>query len=63
MFKVKYMKKTELIQKFIETQSVQAPLFTFIAGLVITAFLASLLGYIYVKYGKSVSNRRLFARN
>ena len=57
------MTKTEIMQKFVETQSVQAPLFTFIVGFFITALLAWLLGYIYVKYGKSISNRRMFARN
>jgi uncharacterized membrane protein YhiD involved in acid resistance len=50
-------------EDFLTTQSVQIPLIDFSMNLIVTGLLAWFLSIIYVKYGRSISNRRLFARN
>ena len=40
----------------------QSP-FIYIINLIITFFMSYLLGYIYIKYGRSIANRRSFAQN
>jgi hypothetical protein len=48
---------------FLTTQSAQIPLNEFILNLVLTALLAFILGRVYVKFGSTLSNREMFARN
>jgi uncharacterized membrane protein YhiD involved in acid resistance len=48
---------------FLTTQSVQIPLNEFIINLLATAILAFILGRAYVRFGSTLSNRDLFARN
>lgn len=50
-------------QEYISTQSVQVPVWGFMLNLLLTALLAFLLGRIYIRYGTSLSNRRMFAAN
>ncbi|TFG45539.1 MAG: DUF4956 domain-containing protein, partial [Candidatus Brocadiia bacterium] len=50
-------------ENFLATTSVQIPLFSFLANLLLTALLAAVLGRVYIRFGHSLSNRRLFARN
>jgi len=57
------MGKYQSFQQFLTTQSVQVELWGFLLNLVLAAVLAFVLGRLYVKYGHSLSNRRLFARN
>lgn len=57
------MNKIQTFQEFLTSQSVQVPVLTFIFNLVIAAILAHLLAKVYVRYGTSLSNRKLFSRN
>ena len=57
------MDKLTTFQEFITTQNVPIPGWGFIINLVLSAFLAGILGYVYQRYGHSLSNRRLFSRN
>jgi 4-amino-4-deoxy-L-arabinose transferase-like glycosyltransferase len=51
------------LDNFLATTSVQIPLFSFLANLLLTALLAAVLGKVYIRFGNSLSNRRHFARN
>jgi len=53
----------ESFQDYLATQSVQVPILTFIINLLLAAILSFVLGKIYVRYGKSLSNRRTFSTN
>ncbi len=57
------MDKGFSFQDFLTTQSVQIPVLDFIINLLLTALLSYLLSLAYIKFGRSLSNRRLFARN
>lgn len=57
------MGKFQTFQQFLATQSVEVPVLGFIINFLLAALLAYLLNKIYVKYGTSISNRRLFASN
>ena len=55
-----------MLQSFEEILAVsrtQIPVLGFITNLIMTAVLALILSSIYVRYGNSLSNRRLFSRN
>jgi uncharacterized membrane protein YhiD involved in acid resistance len=51
------------IQDFLSTQSAQIPLDEFCINLLLAALLAFILGWVYVKFGNTLSNREMFARN
>ena len=55
--------KLDTIETFLSTQSTQISIGGFLVNLILVALLASLLGFIYVKYGRSFSNRKAFAKN
>lgn len=57
------MNKFQTFQQFLATQSVQIPIWGFVFNLFLAAVLSLILGYIYVRHGASLSNRRMFARN
>ena len=57
------MNKLQSFQQFLATQSVQVPMASFIFNLFIAAFLSFILSRVYIRYGESLSNRRMFARN
>ncbi len=57
------MNRMQTFQQFLATQSVQVPVFGFILNLLLAALLAFVLSRVYVRYGTSLSNRRMFARN
>ncbi len=59
----KIVTKIQTFQEFLTSQSVQIPVLTFVFNLVLAAALAYLLGKVYVRYGTSLSNRKLFSRN
>ena len=49
--------------EFLATQSAQIPVWGFVVNLVAAAVLSFILGQVYIYYGDSLSNRRMFARN
>lgn len=57
------MNQTQSFADFLATQTPHVNLLEFSLNLVLTAILAGLLGFIYVKYGTALSNRRMFAKN
>lgn len=57
------MNRLQTFQQFLATQSFQIPVWGFILNLFLAAILAVILSRIYVKYGTSLSNRRMFAKN
>ncbi len=57
------MNRLQSFQQFLATQSAQIPIASFILNLFIAAFLSFILSRVYIIYGESLSNRRMFARN
>lgn len=57
------MDSIQTFQQFLTTQSVQVPIWSFIFNLILSAFLAYILNHVYIKYGKSLSNRKQFGSN
>ena len=57
------MNKIETFQQFLSTQSGQISFVGFIINLVLTAILTFCLSELYIRYGRSLSNRKLFAQN
>lgn len=57
------MNRIQTFQQFLATQSIQVPVWGFILNLFLAAVLSFILSRIYVKYGVSLSNRRMFAKN
>lgn len=57
------MNKTQTFEEFLATQNTQFYLGSFALNLLITAVLMMLLSKIYIKYGRSLSNRKAFAEN
>jgi len=57
------MNRLQTFQQFLATQSAQVPVWGFVLNLAMAAILAFILGRIYVRYGTSLSNRRMFANN
>jgi uncharacterized membrane protein YhiD involved in acid resistance len=49
--------------EFLSTQSVQVPLGGFILNLLLATVLSLLVGFVYIRYGTALSNRRAFGRN
>jgi len=50
-------------EQFLANQSVQVSVWGFVLNMVLSAVLAYLLSLVYAKYGQSLSNRKMFARN
>lgn len=57
------MNKLETFEQFLATGSGQISLVGFVINLLLAAVLAYFIGVLYVRYGRSLSNRRAFARN
>lgn len=57
------MDKFKTFQEFLATQSVQVSIWGFMLDLILAALLGFILSKIYIKYGSSLSNRKMFARN
>ena len=57
------MNKVQTFQEFLATQSVQVSIWGFMLDLILAALLGFILSKIYIKYGSSLSNRKMFARN
>ena len=50
-------------EEFLATTSVQVPLWGFVLNLALTALVAGLLSTFYIRFGRSLSNRKQFAAN
>ncbi len=57
------MSQLDTFQEFLATQSAQIPLLSFAITLIVSALLAFILAQVYIRYGDSLSNRKLFGRN
>ncbi|MFK8029881.1 MAG: DUF4956 domain-containing protein [Gammaproteobacteria bacterium] len=56
------MDKLQTFEQFLASSSAQVSLTSFVINLIVAAVLSSLLGRLYVTYGKALSNRHMFAR-
>ncbi len=57
------MSRLQTFQEFLATQSGQIPVLGFVLNLLLAALLSFILSRIYLKYGTTLSNRKLFGRN
>ena len=57
------MNKIETFEQFMATQGGQISFLGFFINLILAAIMSYLLGLIYIRYGSSLSNRKLFANN
>jgi hypothetical protein len=57
------LNKFQSFQEFLATQSTEVSVLGFAVNLLIAAILAVLLSMLYVRFGRSISNRKLFAGN
>lgn len=57
------MGKLPTFEEFLASQSVQIPLLGFVVNLILAAILAYVMSKVYIKFGRSLSNRRDFAKN
>ena len=57
------MQKIRALTDFLNEVSLQVPIIPFIINLLVAAILALILQRIYIRYGRSLSNRVSFARN
>jgi len=57
------MGNLQSFEQFLTTQSIQVPVWGFIFNLLLAAILAFMVSKFYIKYGRSLSNRRVFANN
>jgi uncharacterized membrane protein YhiD involved in acid resistance len=57
------MNRLQTFQEFLGTTSVQVPVVAFIVNLLLAALLSYVLARVYIRFGTSLSNRRLFGRN
>ena len=58
------MEKNSLaFDQFLTTQSIQIPLIGFVINLILAGLLAWSLSLVYIRYGNSISNRKIFANN
>lgn len=55
--------KMQTFEQFLTTQSTQINMWAFLMNLLIAAGLSMILSRVYVKYGRSLSNRRQFSLN
>ncbi len=56
------MNQLQTFEQFLASSSAQVSLPSFIINLIVAGILAAILGRIYIKYGKALSNRHMFAR-
>jgi len=50
-------------EEYLAQSSAQIPIMVFVINLIFTGFMAFILKQVYVKYGSTLSNRRLFGNN
>ena len=49
--------------QYIATQSYQVPILGFLVNILLAILLSGITSYVYIRFGKSLSNRRSFAHN
>jgi hypothetical protein len=57
------MNPTDSIQQFLAPPAVEVHVVTVLVNLALAALLAAILSSLYVRYGRSLSNRRMFSSN
>ena len=57
------MDKLQSFEQFLTTQSVEVPVVGFVINLILGAILSFILARVYAKFGNSLSNRKMFAKN
>jgi len=57
------MNRLETFQEFLAGQGTPISVGWVLVNLILSGALALILGWVYVRYGRSLSNRRIFARN
>ncbi len=57
------MNNDAAFEQFLTQGTVQIDLLGFVINLLTVALLSQLLGWVYVRYGTALSNRRMFSRN
>lgn len=57
------MNRIQTFQQFLATQSVQVSILGYLMNLLLVTIISFILAWIYVKYGTTLSNRRIFANN
>ena len=55
--------RLKTFEDFLASTSTKVPITDFIINFIIAAVLALLLNWIYIQYGRSLSNRKMFAKN
>lgn len=55
------MNRLQTFQQFLATQSPEVPILGFVINLILTVILAFILSRVYIRYGSSLSNRRMFS--
>ena len=53
----------QTFEEYLAQSSASIPLLSFIFNLIFTWILASILRFVYIRYGNTLSNRKLFGRN
>ena len=57
------MNKLDLLQSFLSINLANISLWGFVLNMVLSGVLAMAIGHMYVRYGKSLSNRKSFSKN
>lgn len=57
------MNKLETFQEFLATQGAEISVWAFVLNLIVAALLSYILSWLYVRYGNTLSNRNIFAKN
>lgn len=57
------MNKLKTFEEFLATTSPKVPIIDFMTSFIIAVALSLILNWIYVRYGRSLSNRKMFAKN
>ena len=57
------MDTSQTFEQFLSTQTPPVDLLEFASNLLLTAVIASVLSFIYIRFGNTISNRRMFAIN
>jgi len=55
--------KLQALQDFLTIQSINIPLWGFIFDLILAALLSYIISVVYIKFGSSLSNRSILAKN
>lgn len=57
------MNNIETFQQFLETQAIEISIWSFVFNLILSGVLGYIIGKVYEKYGLTLSNRKMFAKN